>query len=84
MGKVEEAWAKKLAEKLGLGPTGRFPNGKWDESNEGELKIAIGIENDAVVIHFGKAILWMGMSPKNARELAANLMEMADELEAMR
>lgn len=65
---------------LGLGPTGEFPQGKLNDDDEGELTIAIGIENGKVVIRFGKEVAWLGMDADGARGMAASLIRKADEL----
>jgi len=63
------------------GATGQYPNGKLNEHDEGELQIKIGTENGAVVMHFGKEIMWLGLSPTDARGLAALMLKNADLLE---
>ena len=55
---------------MALGPTGQFPEGQLNPTDEGEIKIAIGVERDRIVIHFGKPISWIGFNPKQAREIA--------------
>ena len=66
-----------------LGATGRFPRGKADEHDEGELQMALAadIANAIVRIEFGKAIAWLGMSSIEARQLADLLVEKANEVD---
>lgn len=53
-----------------IGATGQFPEGKLDESDEGEIRIAIGRKDGKVVIDFGTPVKWIGFTPKLARQLA--------------
>lgn len=69
--------AKKIAEELGLGATGKFLHGKLRPEDEGELKSAIIDEGDVVVIVFGKSVNWVSMTPDDALNMAAVLTEHA-------
>lgn len=60
-----------------LGATGKFPNGKLNDNDEGEIKIAIGIVEDNVVIDFGKPIRSLAMPPENARGFAQLILDKA-------
>lgn len=55
-----------------LGATGQFPEGKLNEEDEGELRLAVGadLDNKKVIIDFGKLVAWIALSPKDARQLA--------------
>ncbi len=66
-----------------LGATGAYPYGKADATDEGELHMALAPDfvNGIVRIHFGKPIAWLGLPSGKARELAAMLIEKADELD---
>lgn len=70
-----------LAEKLKLGPTGEFPQGKLDESDEGGLQIAVGVHEGKVVIHFGKLISWIGFDGRQARQLAESIRQKSYQAE---
>ena len=67
-----------------LGATGRFPYGKAGDDDEGELAMAIAVDHgDAIVrLQFGKPIGWLGLPSAHARNLAALLIEKADEIDA--
>lgn len=58
-----------------FGATGRFPEGKLTEHDEGE--IAFGVTHDPatgkVVMAFGKPVAWIGMSAAQARALGRSL-----------
>lgn len=66
-----------------IGATGRYPFGKADASDEGELAMAVMVDhrNGIVRVEFGKPIGWLGIPSVQARELAAILIEKADELD---
>lgn len=54
------------------GPTGRFPEGKLCDEDEGEIQIQLGSDRDygKVVIDFGRPVAWVGFNPMQARDLA--------------
>jgi hypothetical protein len=64
-----------------LGGTGRYPNGKLDPTDEGELQLAIAPIGGVVRMEFAKPVAWMGMYPSNARAMAQALLLAADEAE---
>jgi len=66
---------------LGLGATGRFPEGKITKSDEGETRIAVAAVDGKVVIDLGKPTAWIGFTPELARNLAASLVKFAAEAE---
>jgi hypothetical protein len=60
-----------------LGATGKHPDGKLNEHDEGELTLAVGIVNGNVVIDFGKPIRSLAMPPENARGFAQLILDKA-------
>lgn len=66
--------AKKLA-----GPSTRYPDGKLNDADEGELQIKIGTDElkTVVIIELGKPVAWIGMPPQQAVELAQTLIKHA-------
>ena len=69
-------------EDLGLGATGKYPKGKMHEQDEGELKVAMTVDekNKRIVIDFGKPIAWIGITSSEAKMLAVALMENVSKL----
>jgi hypothetical protein len=65
------------------GPTGRYPRGKADEHDEGELVITLAADhqNAIVRLEFGTPIAWLGLPAQEARELARLLNKHADDLD---
>lgn len=57
-----------------LGKTGRFPHGKIQESDEGEIRFQVGRQGNKVLLDFGKRpIAWIGMTGDQAIELGNSL-----------
>ncbi len=66
-----------LKDKLKLGATGAFPEGKLNATDEGELRMAMSSGNGMVRIDFGKPTAWIAFDANQAKELAALLMRHA-------
>jgi len=69
-----------------LGATGNYPRGKADDTDEGELQLAVAVDAQMAIIRiaFGKPVAWIGLPAQEARALAAMLTEKADELDRRR
>jgi len=59
-----------------------YPRGKLTQDDEGQLQVRIGIRDATVIMDFDKPIRWLGMAPNNARDLAALLVQRADEIDS--
>ncbi len=46
-----------------FGATKRFPEGKINNSDEGELVIGVTHDSAHVIVNFGKPIVWLGFGP---------------------
>ncbi len=64
---------------MSIGPTGEYPNGKLNREDEGELKLAVGMQNGIVMIMFGTPVTWFGLKPHEARELSRMILKNADK-----
>lgn len=62
---------------LPLGETGQYPQGAMTPDDEGELRLAVTTQAGKVILAFGKPIAWLGMSPREARQMADALNEWA-------
>lgn len=71
---------QKIVKDMDLGATGKFPEGKLTDSDEGEIKVAIGSKDGKVVINFGTQVVWVGLNPEQAHNLAQSLLEKANEI----
>lgn len=62
-----------------LGPTGRFPDGKISDDDDGEVTVAISRDPRDGLIHvdFGYPISWLALHPAQAVALAAMLLKHA-------
>jgi hypothetical protein len=63
-----------------LGPTGEFPRGKLNKTDEGALMIAVGHENGVVRVEFGTPTAWIGLPPEEALAFAALIVRHVMEL----
>jgi hypothetical protein len=77
-----DANMKQLAKQMGLGATGNFPMGKFNEEDEGEIKIAIAADHqkNKILLNFGKPISWLGLTPDQAIDISNSLRDKAIEL----
>jgi len=69
-----------------IGATGHFPRGASDETDEGELRLAMATDHQQGIIRvvFGKSVAWIGLPSTEARAFAKALLEKADELDRRR
>lgn len=74
---------ERTIEQSQFGATGKFPQGRLNDADEGELAMGIAAdkENGKVIIHFGTPTMWVGFDPQQARELAESLQAKADEID---
>jgi hypothetical protein len=67
-----------------LGATGRFPEGKNRDDDEGELRYAVGPDRKGnVVVDFGKPTVWVAFPPADARALALVLLKHAAAIDGL-
>ena len=64
-----------------IGPTGKFPEGKLDPTDEGEIAIGVAWDpqNNVVRIEFGKPVAWLALDPAAATQLGRLLIVKAEE-----
>ena len=76
-----EAIAEHFKRLVDLGPTGDFPKGKLDATDEGGINIAIGsqVGPDGLVvrIEFGKPTAWLGLPQEQAVQFAIAIIKHA-------
>lgn len=63
-----------------IGATKKFPDGKINANDEGELRIAITIENGVIMVYFGKSISWLGFDTETARKFGETLIKRSEEI----
>jgi hypothetical protein len=66
------------AESPTFGATGKFPMGKIDKTDEGEIAFGITSHRGKVIINFGKPVAWLGMDAAQASMLAVTLIRHAN------
>lgn len=73
-----------MSEDQKLGATGRYPYGQLGPDDEGELKAAMAIVDDKIVIQFGKPVAWTAMTAEQALQFADLIREKAEKIIAKR
>jgi hypothetical protein len=67
-----------------LGKMGEYPFGKLRADDEGAIRIAVGTQRGNVILDFGTSVVWLGMPPEQAEQLADTLRRKAQEARASR
>jgi hypothetical protein len=70
----------KMKRRPKLGATGKYPHGKLEPTDEGELNLAVFIFKGQVRIEFGKPIAWLALPPGQAIEFADLIKEHAAKI----
>jgi hypothetical protein len=65
-----------------FGATGKFPQGKLDPNDEGELSFGIGNDGKLVHVNFGKPVIWFALTPDDAIRIGNGLIEQAKNIKA--
>jgi len=60
---------------INLGPTGAFPEGKLNETDEGELAFAVYHQKGKVILEFNSQVKWLGMNASQGIELGKALIK---------
>lgn len=65
-----------------IGPTGKFPQGKINENDQGELAFAVthDREKNLVIINFCKDVSWLGLDPNTCEGFIQILQKHLKEL----
>lgn len=63
-----------------LGATGKHPEGKLTDNDEGEIRFGITIYKGKLIIDFGKQVHWIGLTKQQIIDLARLIMKRAEEL----
>ena len=64
-----------------LGATGKYPEGKLREDDEGEIAIGITVYEGKVILDLGDDMGWVGFTPEQAHRIASILQKRAGEAE---
>ena len=63
-----------------IGKTNEYPDGKLNNHDEGELRIAVTVKGGRLIIDFGKQVKWLGFDKKTAQALLETIKLRMDEL----
>ena len=56
-----------------------YPRGRLNPMDEGAIEIAVGVQQDVVVLTFPEPCKWVGMPAEQAEELARTILARAVE-----
>lgn len=57
----------------------KFPRGKLNPDDEGAVSMAIGVDQDCVVLAFPRPVQWCAFPAEQAEELAATILARAKD-----
>lgn len=60
--------------------TGNYPRGKLNAEDLGGTQMAVGVQNNTVIIAFPKPMDWIGLGYDDAVHLANLLLKRAEEI----
>lgn len=63
-----------------IGPTGKFPEGKINDTDEGQLVVGVKESDGEVYIAFGTPVAWLQLRAEDAKDFANTLIEVADKI----
>lgn len=65
-----------------LGATEKFPKGKLNKDDEGEIRFAIvaDTKNKKVILNFDTPVAWLGFDPDQAKEVGQMLIDKANSI----
>lgn len=59
-----------------------YPRGQLTPDDEGETELAIGVENNTVIIVFKKPTKWIGLDYATAVAMAEAILKRAEEIKS--
>jgi len=79
---VDERVLREQTEQFGLGATGQRPDGPAIvPEDEGELKVAMSIIKERIVVNFGKDVSFIAMTAEQALDMARLLVQWSVKLD---
>lgn len=58
----------------------QYPRGKLNADDEGQLQLAVGVQDKTLIIDFGKQVVWLGLDYFTAVEFAKTILRRAEEI----
>lgn len=78
---MDELKAKVEAAEKQFGATGRFPDGKLNDNDEGEIRLGMAVHEGRVIMNFGEnPIKWIGFTKEQAKLIGETLIKKSEEL----
>lgn len=70
-----------MSNEVKLGATGKFPEGKINPDDQGEIRLRIAFDNASqnLIIDFGAPVVWVGMPPQLATKFANLILKRVKE-----
>lgn len=62
------------------GPTGKFPNGKLQIDDQGELAIKLSCNDELIFMEFGALVSWIALRPDDVTALVKLLLMYRDRV----
>jgi hypothetical protein len=59
------------------GALGTFPGGQLHQADEGAIQFGVTHKDGKVVLDFGTPVVWVGMGPQQAADLAGSMLKHA-------
>lgn len=78
----KDAWAEMVRKyEKQFGATGRYPDGKLNENDEGEIALGIATHEGKVIMNFGdNPIKWIGFTKEQAKLIGESLIKKSEEI----
>lgn len=64
-----------------IGATNKFPDGKINEQDQGQIMIGVTVKDDKVIMSFGKAVEWIGFTREEAIQVGQSLLDRARQID---
>jgi len=64
-----------------FGPTGKFPDGKLTENDEGGIQFGVTVHEGRILLDFGKPIQSIGFTAEEAKILGQILLDRARQID---
>lgn len=64
-------------------PTIKYPRGKLNANDEGQLAIRMFVKGNTLILDFGKSIKWIGLGLHEVTELRRKLGEYEEQLKGV-
>lgn len=75
-----DAPPEEVSKKMDLGATGEYPHGTTGPHDQGELKCAVYIQKNRLMVNFGKQLSWLAMTKQEAIAFGSGLVKKAKEM----